>query len=209
MKLTVREKNLVIFAVTVVICSLMATYLILPLKDRYSQNRNNYNESSARLEQLSTAGKQVKGSGENLNQLSVQLAVYRKQLPQEVETAELLYFLHTAALKSGVILEKFESSESQEMSKDEAKESKKIVNIPFRIRIMGNYHQVRTFLKETEHLKRIVHNQSITINENQTLKTLECLIQFEAFVKPSGVNTPVNLSDIPPAAKGRAGLFIY
>ncbi|HWI54808.1 MAG TPA: hypothetical protein VNT57_03900, partial [Desulfobacteria bacterium] len=80
---------------------------------------------------------------------------------------------------------------------------------------MGNYKQVKDFLIETEELKRLVYNKSITINNSENLNTLECLIEFATFVKqddektsqPKSKPDTERKSDIPGTETGRESLF--
>lgn len=231
MKLTVREKNFIIAAATVLICTLAVIYLILPLRARYMHNQAALRETRDRFEQMRAEKSVRKASVNDLDKLTLQLADYQKQLPLETESSELLYYLNQAAEKSGVHLEKFEYSGTKE-SLSEAQFYKKVYttirskesnidlpkgtrSISFKVRVMGNYKQVKDFLIETEELKRIVYNKSITVNNSENLNTLECLIEFATFVKqddektsqPKSKPDTERKSDIPGTETGRESLF--
>lgn len=220
MKLTVREKNLIFIAVAFLICSLILTYLILPLRSQYSEAKNKLYETTQRFAETRSAQNQAASSVKELKAMSVQLAVYRQQLPMKNESSELLFYLNQAAAKSGVALEQFQClgvKDSKEKGADTSGKSEKageqkndsILVIPYRVRVMGNYQQVHKFLTETEQLKRITHNQSITINDIKALKTLECLVEFDTFVKKQGGGELEPISDVPTVKTGRNTLFAY
>lgn len=220
MKLTVREQNLITIAVTFLVCVLISTYLILPLRTQYLEARTKLNDATQRLAENRSAQKQARSSEKELKVKRGQLAAFRQQLPMKSESSELLFYLNQAAVKSGVALERFECLElknseddgtasSGKSIKDGEKKSGSIMVIPYRVRVMGNYEQVHKFLTETEQLKRLTHNQSVTINEIKALKTLECLVEFDSFVKKQDAGELQLVSDIPPVNTGRNSLFIY
>lgn len=220
MKLTDREKNLIIIAVTFLTCSLVLTYLILPLRDQYSEAKTKLYQAEQKLAETKSAQNHAGSSVKELKAMTGRLAVYRQQLPMKSESSELLFYLNQAAAKSGVTLERFEclglkdSEDEAAAASDKSKRAGEEKNgnikvIPYRIRVMGNYQQVHKFLKETEQLKRITHNQSVTINQIQALKKLECLVEFDTFVKKQGIGKVEPVSDIPPVKTGRNTLFMY
>lgn len=220
MKLTEREKNLIIIAVTFLICSLILTYLILPVRDQYVEARNNLAKAEQKLAETKSAQKPAVDSEKELKAMTVQMAAYSQQLPRKDESSELLFYINQAASKSGVTLERFErlaSENSKDQGADTSDKSKKsepkeignVIKIPYRVRAMGNYQQVHKFLTETETLKRITHNRSVTINQITAQNNLECLLEFETFVNRQGNGKLKPVSDIPTVKSGRTTLFIY
>ncbi len=191
--LTSREKNLIIFGATVLICLLFFNYLLLPEWDNYNALKQQLTTAQDKLFQLKSASKNT--SNNNQEEIKAQLGNLRKEIPATPQSAELLYYIDKAAKDAGVTLDNFECAVGKAETGDGANVD--LIPVSAKVTVLGTYNKIQQFIKNTEKLTRISHNNAITINELSEKKQLECLLEFNVYMAGYGSKDVMTKGDIP------------
>lgn len=204
--LTSREKNFILTGFTVVFCTLLAVYLILPAWGKYMSLKAELANDTRKLTELKQAGKETEILNENMTKLNSEVTKYRKQIPAAPDSAELLFYLNQAAGKTGAVISNFECARPAGTG---TPRQDSLTTLSAKVSVIGNYIQIRNFLGQTEKLTRMTHNKVLTVNDVQDQAKLEAIIEFDTFVANYGSVDFKDESDIPKVPTGRPTFFRY
>lgn len=204
--LTAREQNLILSASTLVFCVLFVLYLIVPRWESYSLVKIDLDNATAGLNKLQE--KKAGAANQDMEKIGNEVKQMRKQIPSAADTAELVFYLHQAAGKTGVSLEGFEVMTPGKRNRNQDQEQN-LKSLDAKVKITGTYTQIRNFVAQTEGLTRLTHNQAMAIVESRTAPgNMETTVEFKAFFEDGG-NRQDYASDIPRAGAGRPTPFRY
>lgn len=214
-RLTTREKNLVLICLCLAFAGVIWLYLIQPTWLLYGQDNATLAGLNSRLEELNKFQKDLQ---ENPNDKLEQAKIDEldKKLPNAPETAELLYYLQTAARSHGAVLIELTANEkdnkNQQNSPKQATpsaEGKK--ELPFTVKAGGTTEAIMGFLQELEKLSRIVWVQQGEIKKADPQSTpyygpIEAEFKLNSYYLNQ--NRPYQNNAVPkPAIRGKANPF--
>lgn len=146
-------------------------FMIQPAEDQIRANR-------AKLSKLEVTLLEKKAIAQNLNErrkemdaLEQQLAEALTELPERKDIDELLAQLNDIGKKSGLEIMAIEpGSESQRQSF--------VAQIPVKMAVVGNYHEIAMFLQEVSNMRRIVNINNIKLG-NPEIRAEKVVLKSE------------------------------
>lgn len=176
--LTIREKNLLLGALTLLIIVLSVVYIILPRWRSYQEISMQLESASQQLTMLQNVKHQIE-QGESTEAIRAKLYKSAKTLPNSPETAELVFYLQKATIGRGVSLKANIITDPTDVPNSPVKAT------VAHISINGSYDGINKYLIELEKFPRALWVDQVNIVKPAPPVTgLEAEIQLKSFFLP-------------------------
>ncbi len=191
-RLSTREKILITVTVLLGFIYVFHTYYLQPLWLRYQQTQNDVKIKTAKMERLKGYDEQV---------LDRQIAVLEKKyqshgdkLPDTPQSAELLYYLHEKAIKTGVELGSMQLLSTGQVTNQ-------TVTIPVAVETSGSYDAILNFLREIETFPRLVKVSGLkwSLGEGKVMGSFQLDVYSLILSRGQKAPGPIPTADTAPA----------
>lgn len=176
--MSARDKNALIILITIVLAALSYMYLIEPTWIKYNDNLSIINIKGAQLDIIKNNEKDSSNLDGKIYKYTQKLQNLSLELPNKINSAELLYMLQTEAEKVNVDLIKLEETSNtiNSITKPEKTEF-----VPYKITVKGKAAEVYKLIELVEKLQRKVIISDVKIEMNDQDKKFYAEITIAPF----------------------------
>lgn len=175
--ISARDKNALILLITIVIAFLAYLYLYEPLWNEIQINKSQLTPVIKKNELINNYAKNISELESELQENIKKMQELDLKLPNNYNTAELLFLLQKAAILSNVSILKYETNEDQNTS-NKFGEAEFITST---VSITGNPQQIDKYINELLNLKRTIDIVNIKVEKDTQKKGYTAQIKITPF----------------------------